>query len=406
MDTVIRDKALELIKASVWNTAVPELNSEQAEAVYQIFKSHTILALPEKVLPLIPDLSDELRKKWRNDIVHILQTNMKLTSTENSLIELLDAHNIRFVIVKGTSAACYYPDPDLRTLGDIDIIAEPDDYEESCTLILDNNGIEITEADEDETGRHRSFLLHGVEIEVHRFFSIAGVTNNNLYLDKSIIKDINNTHRLNNIINGLTLLEHINYHFYGGLGLRHIIDWMMFVDKCLNEDNWCTFIKEADQIGLKSLAYALVKTCQLYLGLEPRFKYELIDDSLCASLIDYILLSGNFGQNQEFKDTSYSRALSRIKTPKDLYNHLQIRGLYYWDFARKHKKLRRFAWIYQSGRLIKKRFSVNSDKKELKMKIGDAKDFSKMFEELGVNQSLDAKVKFNSDEYVKKIAND
>ena len=406
MDTVIRDKALELIKASVWNTAVPELNSEQAEAVYQIFKSHTILALPEKVLPQIPDLSDDLRKKWRNDIVHILQTNFKLISVQNSLIELLDSVNIRFAVLKGTSAACYYPDPDLRALGDIDIITVPEDYDEACNLMLSNNCIENSDADDLETGRHRSFLWNVVEVEVHRFFAKPGATNNAEYFDKSILNGINETHRLDSIVNGLTLLDHVNQHLFGGLGFRQVLDWMMFADKCLNEETWQMFFNEADHIGLSKLALVLTNMCEMYLGLCPKFEYEHVDPKLCEQLLDYVVISGNFGHTAEFKNSKYSRALSRIKTPADLYNHLQMRGIENWEYARKHKKLRRFAWIYQSGRLIKKRFTVNSDNKALKMNFNDAKDFSNMFEKLGINQSLDAKVNFNSDEYVKKIAND
>lgn len=58
---------------------------------------------------------------------------------EDELVELLSSHNIPMVIVKGISAAIYYPIPSARTFGDIDFIV-PHRYFPATTALLESNG--------------------------------------------------------------------------------------------------------------------------------------------------------------------------------------------------------------------------------------------------------------------------
>ena len=52
--------------------------------------------------------------------------------------------------------------------------------------------------------------------------------------------------------NGLVLLLHIQQHLRGGLGLRQILDWMMFAQKKLTDELW----QESLQPVLQSLGLA------------------------------------------------------------------------------------------------------------------------------------------------------
>lgn len=60
---------------------------------------------------------------------------------EDELVKLLSSHNIPTVIVKGTSAAIYYPIHSARTFGDIDFIVPPQ-YFSTATTLLEANGYE------------------------------------------------------------------------------------------------------------------------------------------------------------------------------------------------------------------------------------------------------------------------
>ena len=71
--------------------------------------------------------------------------------------------------------------------------------------------------------------------------------------------------------NGIVLLSHIRQHLESGLGLRQIIDWMMFVRSYLNDEMWfSSFHEKAQRTGLESLAVITTKMCQKYLGLTKK----------------------------------------------------------------------------------------------------------------------------------------
>ena len=87
--------------------------------------------------------------------------------------------------------------------------------------------------------------------------------------------------------NGLELIWHIREHLYNGLGLRHIIDWMMFVHFFLRDTaQFNSFYKVLEGTGLYNLAKTITRLCQLYLGLEGDFAWCLdIDANTCNELM-------------------------------------------------------------------------------------------------------------------------
>ena len=88
------------------------------------------------------------------------------------------------------------------------------------------------------TGNLPEFFKNGVSVEIHRFFASLNDPNHAKLLDDQIIENINSSHVLPDKVNGLVLLEHISQHLESGLGLRQIIDWMMFVNQCLPDEYW------------------------------------------------------------------------------------------------------------------------------------------------------------------------
>ena len=95
------------------------------------------------------------------------------------------------------------------------------------------------------------------------------------------------------------ILEHISQHLENGLGLRQIIDWMMFVHKCLPDENWPEFQVLASNIGMETLAIVMTRMCELHLGLPERMWCKSADNELCGQLMDYILACGNFGEKKQ-----------------------------------------------------------------------------------------------------------
>ena len=93
--------------------------------------------------------------------------------------------------------------------------------------------------------------------------------------------------------------------------------------------------------------------CQIYLGLpEEGFEWcAEVEPTVCADLLEHVMLLGNFGK--KIKGKTGATALSGIRGPVGFFRYLQRGGVCNWKAARKHALLRPFAWVYQAGRCVR-----------------------------------------------------
>ncbi|MCR4621546.1 MAG: nucleotidyltransferase family protein [Clostridiales bacterium] len=380
-----------LIKASLWGTSCEEVTHE----VYEEMQLHAVSAIPAGILPILK-MSLDLQATWKKDIIQKVAYFANYSYTEKRL-----PISVPYVILKGTSAAQYYPYPEYRTMGDIDIMTSHDDYELACESLLGNGFKENTSEAEDEFGRHRGFSKNGIEIEVHSFFALLNDPQKAQYLDDLIIKHISPSHVLPDLVNGLTLLEHINQHMEGGLGLRQIIDWMMFVNKCLPDENWPEFCEMARNVGLEKLAIFTTRMCEMYLGLPKRRWSKDADETSCSALMDYVLSCGNFGRKRAKENEPGVSILTSVRTPAAFFRLLHEQGQVNWEAANKSPILKRLAGVYQLGRYLKKGLRRENAITKLKTEIKAAKARNRLFDELGVKRTSKGLAVYENGKYVK-----
>ena len=99
---------LSLIKWIFWGSGCFETDA----SVYKEMKLHAITALPARKMSKLK-LTDELRTQWKTDIYRQTVYNVNYRLAQNSL-----PISVPYVILKGTAAAKYYPDPEIRTFGE------------------------------------------------------------------------------------------------------------------------------------------------------------------------------------------------------------------------------------------------------------------------------------------------
>ena len=384
-------KVMDLLKYALWNDGIPYAD----EDVYAEMKQHTVAAL---AAPILQDLClpVELKNAW---VRTILMQRVKYLKTVH--VQSFLPLSVPYVILKGTSAAQYYPHPEYRAMGDIDIMTRREDCSAACDMLLQDGFTEVIDNGHSDKERHREFVKDSIIIEVHAFFASLNDPKCAMYLDDLIIGNINPTHVLPDLVNGLVLLEHISQHLEHGLGLRQIIDWMMFVDKCLPESEWPTFRIMAQNIGLEKLAVTASRMCEMYLGLPHREWCADADEKLCGELMEYVFECGNFG-NKWSQEHNASKLLSYARTVGSAMKLLQKNGLENWNAAKKHMFLRPFAWIYQAGRFVFKGLSQEDALYKLKAELKEARKRNKMFDSLGVKQRSRGLVVYKDGRYIKK----
>ena len=319
-------------------------------ALYHLFCQHCIEALPADVISRLA-LPEDVRKSWGEQVIRQVFFCSSYRKVEARLFETLKF--IPFCVLKGTAAAQYYPNQMYREMGDIDLMVPEDEFEKACDAMLASGWKDITQEQEAQFGRHRSYEYAGVRVELHRFFAVTGTEEQKKALDQLIIADIElGRPYLHDSENGLVLLSHIAQHLKAGIGLRQIVDWMMYVNKCMDDRVWEEdFREKAKAAGLDKLAVACTRMCQIYLGLRDNIRWcGEADDDLCAELMNYIMKCGNFGRSRSFMESGAVSALLEVPPLwkiREFFSYLQQRGEKSWKSKNKYPFLKSVAWLRQ-----------------------------------------------------------
>jgi len=373
---------LQTIQKSLWGIEITFPPDTDWEAVLDEAEKQAVLGIAISAAPT------EHQSKYQGragfDIAHFI----RILHFQSALYELFKANGIPMVILKGTAAAIYYPDPMQRTMGDIDFLV-PEGLFERAKELLYQNGYQINE--EPLYPRHIEACKEGISFEMHRFFTDDdGVdVDRFLFAGMQRIKTGQIYHSefplLPPMENGLVLLAHIAHHLRAGLGLRQMIDWMMFVDKELDDELWLqSFKAAAEQTGLELLARTATKMCQMYLGLSDRINWcKDADSDLCTGLLDNLLSSGNFGKKRG-SGIKVESTVSHLK--RKGFRYLQQAGEHNWNAYHKHRWLKPFAWIYQIGRYARQGFQAKRKGAKIIENIGRGKKRSDLYQDLKIGE--------------------
>ena len=260
-----------------------------------------------------------------------------------------------------------------------DIVVKREDYERAAR-VLEENGYE-QEHGHNFSHHHYGYRKDGVSFELHRRLGIVQESDE---ATLGLFEDGIERRQMEQIgsfrypilpaeLNGLVLMFHINQHLRSGLGLRQIIDWMMYLDR---NDNLQELLPLFRKTGMEKLALTVTAMCQEYLGLGgmsmeageatarediaeeareiPAREALVIDPGVYPTqeLMDYIYEKGNFG-TKSGEEGKIASVFLIATSPLQLFRRLQAGGLSRWKAAGKYRFLRPFAWIYQIGFILR-----------------------------------------------------
>jgi len=254
-------------------------------------------------------------------VEHIKHTNAHLNSHLKGFAAFLERHTVKYVIVKGQVIGALYPNPDVRTSGDIDIYCPGDDFAKAMRLIEQRLGRSL--GGMSGGGKHVEFTTGKVAYELHHQLTQLATRRHQDYWDKMIAEaveaktatvDVNGqgVQTLTATYNVLYVFVHLFFHMTAsGVGLRQLCDWAVMLHSVSSSGAW-TEANPRDGIDtaklqeiLTALGYhkafmamgAFVVEC---LGLpEKDFPFQLGEkDRRWVSVIrNNILKRGNFGRS-------------------------------------------------------------------------------------------------------------
>lgn len=296
-------------------------------AFYEFAKEQTLIGvvfegvqkLPKETAPHL-----QLLMSWFAFSRKIQQRNEVLDRATVALYNKVRDAGYPCCILKGQGNAVMYPNPSVRTPGDVDIWVNAGREEIRAlahSLVKNTNG-----QVDDESINHIGLTVNGVTVELH---STPGFMANFVYnrrLQKWLKRNVDvQCGNMVELVHGdgavavptpsfncVYQLYHLYHHyFYEGVGLRQVVDYFFVVRKWNEDCEKLSFLqRELKLLGLWRFAGAIMFVLHQVMGLPKEMMIAPMDVKRGRMLLDDILNGGNFGRYDK-----------RHAWGRDCYNH-------------------------------------------------------------------------------------
>ena len=309
----MEEKLFEILRGELWGTRLSfsQLSHTEFEELMKMAGEQTVTGLVGDCLiknNIKLEREDALRLFAK--VKAIEKANARVNENLVSFVNFMERKGVDYIIVKGQVAGSFYPNPDVRMSGDVDLYFVGDNYTRIKGLVEQRLGKQLNKLSD---GKHVEFEVNGVVFELHNKLSQLATQKHQAYWDQMIDNAIlektdsvsilgKNIHTLSATYNALYIFVHLFFHMTAsGLGLRQICDWAMVLNKL--SDNIDNFrLKEIlKELGYYKAYKAIGAFVVNNLGLqEDKFPLPLTekDRKWVETVKKNILKSGNFGRSR------------------------------------------------------------------------------------------------------------
>ncbi len=333
----------------------PDIDGILTEAKLQTVLPTVILALQNQ------SVSNE---KLENAFLRSVGQNVRISCNHTQIAKILSEYGIGYLFIKGVASASYYSEPDIRMMGDVDILIKHSDIK-TVNDLLCTLGYTTDEDIFKDSGHivYKRKTDGAVSVcEVH--FNINGIPHSLSDAFENYLSSIFENAKTIDVMNqkclvpcdlhhGIILLLHTATHLTSeGVGLRHLCDWAVFVNSFSSDDFVQLFEKPLKELGLWRFARLLTLCCNKYLGCDSKVWAGTADISLLDYIIADIINGGNFGnkdadryaQIKYIYDRENHSVVSKCVFSQALSN-INAKAESNYGFVKKHKILLPVGWI-------------------------------------------------------------
>lgn len=254
------------------------------DLVLKMAKQHAVLSLLDPLL----DEPEEARKMPENvklcireEAKRTVRQNYHLLYLERQLLCELQKEGIEMILLKGASTACFYPVPELRKSGDVDLFLVDADKRERAGECMKKQGLKENPAH--SVNHHEVFVTkEPIEVEMHTLLAEP-------FDDKTANRKMQQIQKrlsgqvwtktlmgvefpfpvLPDGIHAYYLLLHMLQHFLrAGFGLKLLCDWVVFWRRDIDPAEVLQYRELVSQSGLTGFSDMVTAVCIRFLGLE------------------------------------------------------------------------------------------------------------------------------------------
>lgn len=279
--------------------------------VLNIADRHGVLSLLYGVFPESA-ITWEEEKYLESSARRTVLQSYRLLFLTKYVVNLLSGQGIPCVVLKGVSAAAYYPTPELRKSGDVDVLVDSRVSRKKLDQVMRSGG--FVPAEEQHGVHHVVYQQDGIHVEVHRMAvePIARYAVNRA-VKKKKREWLNHTRRKETMGIRLPVLDrpyqayhyllHMLQHFmHSGFGVKLLCDWVEIWKKPWSRKEKETFLKLTKDTRIRGFAGTVTGACVVYLGLPEQKMAFLHPDTRRADIFLRELFD-----SEEFGDASAER---------------------------------------------------------------------------------------------------
>lgn len=256
----------------------------------------------------------KVRLKWFMQAEKIRKKNERMNKEAVELYNMLLKDGFRSCVLKGQAVACLYPDPYLRSAGDIDIWVDAD--RDAIVKYVTNHFPK-----QKQRYIHIDFpVFKKTMVEVHYTPSYMYAPWSDRKLQKWFAENADEQFRHvvslpgasgevcapSLAFNRIFMLSHIYKHLFSeGIGLRQIMDYYYVLQQGFTQEENRRDHELLKQLNMYGFAKAVMYVLQYVFGLSERLCVVEPDRKSGEFLMSEILQAGNFGHfDERFGNTS------------------------------------------------------------------------------------------------------
>lgn len=393
---------LMLIRNALWRSteALPDADWDIVEKYAQDQGVLWIAYLGAKALKQsscsLQMIPKERLKNWRSALYTGTFYNDQINGVQMHLIQWMAENKVRAAILKGTSCSRYYPFPEARPLGDIDVLVDRECVN-AVGEYLESRGYTKSQHEHEF---HVGYYGTEAIVEVH----YAGTSIPNSAGGRAVAEEmahfLDDTQMacigkmtfpvLSDAHQALMLLLHMERHMVdSGIGLRQLCDWTVFVNGTAGVTWKKGILGLLNRCGLLVYAKVLTKACVLFLGLDATKAEWCLDtdDELARAMMEDVFRGGSMGaavtegMGSLFTDRAHMGDGRQTKL-KGLIGSLTKLANQHFPYTQRYKILLPVFWIYIPMRYLVRSLVGLCPKKRILAVYREADQRQKLFKAL------------------------
>lgn len=337
----VEEKLLDILREEVLKQEgvdVQNLTIDESRELIHLAKEHTVLGFVAnavccgRICLSVSRGQDGIKKQTVLELMqyHMLyqKQSQQFEHAISDFADLMNKHQIPYVIFKGMAVAQFYPSPYSRTMGDVDFYIPSSDFDKAVGIIESELKVTI---ERDEIDKHFCFDYHGIRFEMHYQIETFGNAKHQRYFNRLIDKLLasalsfkandKDVAMLPPLVDLIVVFKHwFNHLLIEGVGLRQTLDLLVLLNAYQSKIDFLLLQKHLKGIGYWKAFKAMVAMMEKCFGLVCANSYchlESSDYTYGDMLLREVLLSGNFGR-KAYKNLSQGRKKSMETATKSL----------------------------------------------------------------------------------------